>query len=125
MTTREIYIDGGCSGNPGPMRIALFDTATKFSKIRKRGDGTNNIAEYQALILALVYIKHAASNDTYVKIKSDSKLVVEQFNGRWKCKDATLRKYLDKSLKLSAEATPLITVEWIPREQNIAGHLLE
>ena len=123
---REIYIDGACSGNPGPMRIALFDATTKFLKTRNRnGEGTNNIAEYQALILALTYLKHAAKDEQYVSVKSDSQLVVYQFNGYWKCKNATLRRYLDRALQLAEEIPQLLTLEWIPREQNLAGHLLE
>lgn len=124
MTTHEIYIDGGCSGNPGPMRIAIVDG--KHNIVKETEKGTNNIAEYQALLYALIYIKKEYNKSIKcIRIRSDSNLIVNQFNGNWKCKDATLRKYLDRALEIAAEAKALITVEWIKRSDNPAGHLLE
>jgi len=51
----EIFTDGGCSGNPGPAAIGVvIKDGDKTIKTLSRaiGHGTNNIAEYTALIVA-------------------------------------------------------------------------
>jgi ribonuclease HI len=55
----------------------------------KSGEGTHNTAEYQALILGLTTAYE--NGVTEVLVFGDSKLVVEQVNGRWKVKDDRLR----------------------------------
>jgi len=118
----EVYIDGGCQGNPGPMRIAVAVPATGFSVVKDVGNGTNNRAEYMALLYALIYAKHLKIRE--VTIKSDSSLVVNQVNGRYKVKSSSVKPLYQKALRLLREL-PNVTVEYIPREENRAGHLLE
>lgn len=126
MTTKEIYVDGACSGNPGPMRIAVFSDDLKIETVIPVLSGTNNIAEYKALIYALAIAQNIEGD---IIIKSDSKLVVEQVNGNWKVKD-------QKLIPLCADARLLIETRehlfnastvlcWLPRAENLAGHLLE
>ena len=129
--TKEIYVDGACSGNPGPMRIAVFSNNPKIKTVLPgsvdgNDIGTNNIAEYQALIYALAIAQHLEDD---IVIKSDSKLVVEQVNGNWKVKDQKLiplckdaRVLIDLRKQLFGVSTEL---QWLPREQNLAGHMLE
>ena len=119
----EIYIDGSCKGNPGPMRIAVTVPATSFSIVKDVGNGTNNRAEYMALLYALIYIKHLKTEEE-VAIKSDSSLVVNQVNGRYKVKSSSVKPLYQKALRLLREL-PNVKVEYIPREENLAGHLLE
>lgn len=129
---KEIYVDGGCSGNPGPMRIAVFSNDPKIKTVMPalsvdgNNVGTNNIAEYHALIYALAIAQHLEDD---IAIKSDSKLVVEQVNGNWKVKDQTLKTLcrdaqilIDMRKQLFGFST---TLQWLPREQNLAGHMLE
>jgi ribonuclease HI len=124
--TKELFIDGACSGNPGPTRIAVFSEDLKIKTIQDTGNGTNNRAEYQALLYALAI---AQSVEDDIVIKSDSKLVVEQVNGNWKvkdqkliplCKDAQI--LIDMRKELFNASTEL---EWLSRERNLAGHMLE
>ena len=130
--TKEIYVDGGCSGNPGPMRIAVFSNDPKIKTVMPalsvdgNNVGTNNIAEYHALIYALAIAQHLEDD---IAIKSDSKLVVEQVNGNWKVKDQTLKTLcrdahilIDTRAQLFGAST---TLQWVSREQNLAGHMLE
>ena len=130
--TKEIYVDGGCSGNPGPMRIAVFSNDPKIKTVMPalsvdgNNVGTNNIAEYHALIYALAIAQHLEDD---IVIKSDSKLVVEQVNGNWKVKDQTLKTLcrdaqilIDMRAQLFGAST---TLQWFSREQNLAGHMLE
>ncbi len=52
-----IYTDGGARGNPGPsaIGIVIVDENKEIIEIHKEyiGEGTNNRAEYEALIKAL------------------------------------------------------------------------
>lgn len=64
-----------------------------------------------------------------ITIKSDSKLVVEQVNGNWKVKDPKLiplcrdaRVLIDMRKELFDVSTELY---WLPREENLAGYMLE
>jgi ribonuclease HI len=85
----EIYrleFDGACEPNPGVMQIGFVirDPAGRIvSEVsRKLGDGTNNIAEYQALIHGL-----RAALDLGIEnldVQGDSLIVVTATNGRGK-----------------------------------------
>ena len=52
-----IYTDGGSRGNPGPAAIGVILTDEKGKMIKEYGEkigrGTNNEAEYEAVIFAL------------------------------------------------------------------------
>jgi len=119
----EIYIDGSCKGNPGPMRIAVTVPATSFSIVKDVGNGTNNRAEYMALLYALIYVKHLQPKEKVV-IKSDSSLVVNQINGHYKVKSNSVKQLYQKATRL-LQQLPNVTVQYVPREENLAGHLLE
>lgn len=89
-----LSFDGSCRPNPGPMGIG-YVLLTEESRILARvgaqiGQGTNNEAEYQALLGGL---RHALRLGFWnLAIFSDSKLVVEQMEGRWDVKDKRLAK---------------------------------
>lgn len=141
--TKEYYVDGSCKGNPGHMRIAILTPTGDLADwthphyppreglfgdnklVLDAGEGTNNQAEYLALYGALHYAQIDRATD--IVIKSDSKLVVEQVNGNWKVKNQQLKTMLDETLELlkKMEGEKKITITWVPREQNLAGHLLE
>lgn len=52
-----IYVDGYCSGNPGPCGFRGVDQYGKEVFKHHLGHGTNNIAEYVAIATAIKYIK--------------------------------------------------------------------
>lgn len=56
-----VYTDGGARGNPGQAAIGVViktETGQIIAKIgRKIGIVTNNVAEYQAVITALIWLK--------------------------------------------------------------------
>jgi len=88
-----IYTDGGSRGNPGPTAIGMVfcnERGEIFKKYSQYlGDGlTNNEAEYQAVIFALnkfksLFGKKLAQNSE-IKIRSDSELLINQLNGKYK-----------------------------------------
>jgi probable phosphoglycerate mutase len=79
------------------------------------GRGTNNVAEYYALIAALDYA--AAHGIRALRIRSDSELLVRQMQGRYKVKSPDLRPLFERARKLS-QALPFFSIEHVRREQN-------
>lgn len=85
------------------------------------GEGTNNVAEYTALIDALMLIRDKTIMD--VIIHSDSNLMVNQVNGNWKCKDVNLKQLCfkaQKRIEWLKERGYKIELKYIPRELNLA-----
>ncbi|MDF9812860.1 bifunctional RNase H/acid phosphatase [Streptomyces sp. SPB162] len=115
-----VEADGGSRGNPGPAGYGavVLDPAggeTLAEVAEYIGHATNNVAEYRGLIAGLRAAK-ALDPEAVVRVRMDSKLVVEQMSGRWKIKHPDMRP-------LAAEAKAVlpvgqVTYEWIPREKN-------
>jgi ribonuclease H / adenosylcobalamin/alpha-ribazole phosphatase len=88
---------------------------------RPLGIRTNNVAEYAAVVLALRKAHKLGAED--VNLRLDSKLLVEQLNGRWRVRHAGL-------LGLHKEAKELLagfqrsTVTHEPRAVNRAADAL-
>ncbi|PIR74346.1 MAG: RNase H [Candidatus Magasanikbacteria bacterium CG10_big_fil_rev_8_21_14_0_10_47_10] len=114
-----IYADGGSRGNPGPSAsgVVIHDTAGKT--LAAYGDflghQTNNYAEYSAIISGLKRAKTLGA--TSVECRLDSKLVVEQLNGRWKVKEPTLQKLFVQAYNALQEFKPW-SIKHIRREYN-------
>ena len=79
------------------------------------GIKTNNEAEYEALIEGLKAVSEWKPDR--LEIFLDSKLVVEQVNGRWKVKEERLRSLLAKAKELLA-GFPEVEVKHVERERN-------
>ncbi|PJE94686.1 bifunctional RNase H/acid phosphatase [Streptomyces carminius] len=115
-----VEADGGSRGNPGPAGYGAVvrDAATGqvlAETAEYIGTATNNVAEYRGLIAGLRAAR-ALDPAATVRVRMDSKLVVEQMSGRWKIKHPGMRP-------LAAEARSVlppeaVTYEWIPRERN-------
>ena len=122
MTVLNVYTDGGARGNPGPAAIGVV-VKDKQGKIvyelgRTIGAATNNVAEYQAVIDALQWLKlrPKADRPLAVNFYSDSTLIVHQIKGEWKIKQAHLKQLFERVHWLENNLTTTYTV--IPREQN-------
>lgn len=112
-----IYTDGACSGNPGPMGIgiAIYDGEKLLKKISKPiGKGTNNIAEYTAVKVALEEAKAMGAKG--VEIRTDSRLVVQQLRGEFRIKVHHLRELKAEIDLLTKEME--VHYVWVEREQN-------
>jgi len=109
----NIYCDGGTRG--GVICIVHDDKII----VKKRGvKYTNNELEYLALIYAIEYIR--TNQLTNVTIYSDSKLIVNQVNGKWRVTTEALTKLHEKATtKLSKCCS--VQLCWIRRERNKAG----
>ena len=92
------------------------------------GQMTNNYAEYAALGRAVALIvanyRDRITPQTQLVICGDSKLVIEQLAGRWKCEAPHLVKLRDAVKEKLAYLGCQWRAEWIPREQNVEADFL-
>jgi ribonuclease HI len=87
-----------------------------------RIDGlTSNQAEYRALLSGVKNLREGSRASVF----SDSQLMCEQFNGRYRVRDLHLQKLLARVQQVIAERRLTVTLAWVPREQNLAGKLLD
>ena len=101
--------DGGSRGNPGPGAIGVIIRNERTILSRYSGfigrNVTNNMAEYEALIMALrMAIKHGKK----VTCILDSELVVKQLLGEYKVRDKKLLSLFLKVQKLQEEFDEII-----------------
>lgn len=124
-----IHFDGGSEGNPGPMCYAWLltrkmDGATRRGSDFELGEGTNNQAEYLGLIAALEgllsIIEGAGRSpqDFNVEVRGDSRLVMRQIQGKWRCKSANLRPLYDRARILLSRFGEVSYTE-VPREVSV------
>ena len=87
-----LYVDGASFGNPGPSGIGIVLTQgdqVLADLSQDVGWGTNNQAEYRALIAGL---NEAIKRDIRsLLVRSDSQLLVRQVTGEYKVKDRKLK----------------------------------
>lgn len=113
----SIYVDGSGGPNSG---FGFFVKETGESFYKKEPNITNNQAEYMAIISALK--KFSGTTDEIV-IYSDSKNTVSQLNHEFAINNDQLRTLARETWDLIAKFQNL-KINWIPRNQNLAGKML-
>lgn len=124
-TAVTLRFDGACAPNPGPMGIGYELSIQEPGDPRvsrvlayggfQLGRGTNNVAEYRALIAGL---QHAIRLGFWtVGIVSDSLLVVNQLRRVWKVKKGRLRM-LHTEAKILLDSLAGWAIMHVPREEN-------
>lgn len=119
----SVFCDGGARGNPGPAAIGFVVKGDSGRILKKRGKfigrATNNVAEYQAVIKALTWLKSNIQPLTSnIKFFLDSRLVVNQLNGLFKIKDNKLRQLIVKVRQLEQEVGGNVSYHLIERSKN-------
>ena len=113
-----LFADGGSRGNPGEAAygaVVLEESKVLIELSDRLGVTTNNVAEYKGLIAGLKAI-HELDETAHVKVKLDSKLIVEQMSGNWKIKNPEMKRLALEAR--SAHPIHLVRYEWIPRDLN-------
>ncbi len=116
-----IHTDGGARGNPGPAAIGVTITqdGRTIGEISKTiGDATNNVAEYRAVVEALLWIEDSGIHPQEIAFFLDSTLVVNQLNGIFKIKEPHLRELLLRIRHLEQGITATISYTAVRREFN-------
>ena len=112
-------VDGAARGNPGEAGCGavIFDASGRTIRelCRYLGYATNNVAEYEGLLMGLEEVLR--SGGKRLRVESDSQLLVRQLNGLYRVKDKKLSQLHHQALGLlrHLEAYRIIHV---PREQN-------
>ncbi len=121
-----IYTDGGSRGNPGKAAIGVVFCNEKGQVIKKFGEYlgdnlTNNEAEYQAVIYGLKKFKavfgKAIAKISEVEVISDSELLVNQMNGKYKLENENIQKFFIEIWNLMIDFKG-VKFKAIPREKN-------
>jgi ribonuclease HI/Flp pilus assembly protein TadD len=125
----QAYFDGLCHPhNPGGYAcggwyIAPYHGASALAAgleghafYRHGAGATNNMAEYNAALDALRALYRNGYTGPVV-LHGDSQLVINQFNGMWKCHKPELQELLDR-LRHAATFFQGLEMVWVPREQN-------
>lgn len=113
----KIFFDGGCRPNPGEMEVAAVAGGRLFHQ-PAQGQGSSHHAEWLALLHALRIGR--ALGETDIVLLGDARAVVEQANGRSRCKSPELRDCLT-AFQAEAGRFARIRVRHIKRSQNLAG----
>ena len=117
--TVVVYTDGGSRGNPGPSASG-YVIMEKSGKIINEGGAylgttTNNVAEYQAVYLALEKVLELGAR--VVDMRMDSQLVANQMNGIYKVKHETLSGIRRSILELASQFDK-VSYTYVAREHN-------
>jgi len=88
-----LMVDGAARGNPGPAGCGAVICDEKGAVVRELsrylGHATNNVAEYEALLMGLEALIELKRNK--IVVQSDSQLLVRQLNGEYRVKDEKLK----------------------------------
>ena len=114
-----LYTDGACRGNPGPGgagAVIVDERGEVVAKVRRYlGRCTNNIAEYQALIMGVEEaLKRKCRN---LRIFLDSELLVNQVKGTYRVKSEGLKPLMAELRRLLSFLDGY-TIEHIARGGN-------
>jgi len=116
-----IYADGGSRGNPGVAGSGTVIYDASGQRILREivyvvgTKSTNNVAEYNGLLRGLEAATEMGA--TEVEFYMDSKLVVEQINGRWKIKHPDMQK-LALRAREHINGFSTFSLDWVPRAKN-------
>ena len=116
-----LYTDGASRGNPGPAgagAVLVLGEGRSVRLGRFLGVQTNNVAEYEGVILGLEKALELGVRE--LDIRADSMLAMMQLKGEWKLKNEGLRPLFAKARELVAKFDR-VTFQHIPREQNGAA----
>lgn len=115
-----IFCDGGSRGNPGPAASAIIVTSNNrvlYSEGKYLGVDTNNVAEYNAVLLAINWVVKNARHSLVI-VNLDSQLVERQLNGFYQVRDIKLKKLHDEIKTITQKYNLKISFAWGYREKN-------
>ena len=114
-----VMVDGAARGNPGHAGCGavILDGNGKLVKELSRylGHATNNVAEYQGLLMGLETLLELGKKR--IRVESDSQLLVRQLNGEYRVRDEKLKPLFQKALILLRQFDAYRILH-VPREMN-------
>ena len=134
MNELRVYFDGGGNGEYGYYVFTVLDSEelpVKKWVSKWTGPSTNNQMEYVALIAALKAIRDRGKDPDLEKVTfiGDSQLVINQVIGQYAVRDEALKQlyilvgHIEEDIHV--KHGPIVFYQWVPREQNKMGQILE
>jgi ribonuclease HI len=115
----RVFSDGAARGNPGPAgagAVVLDSKGRVLARVgRFLGKQTNNVAEYEGLLLGLSRAKELGARE--VEVRADSLLLIRQLEGAYQVKNAAL-KALHAKAKALLRTFDRVDLRHVPREEN-------
>jgi ribonuclease HI len=121
-----IYTDGGSRGNPGPAACAAVvqsadDNQTLIAEGKFLGHVTNNVAEYEGVLLGMDLARRLGARR--IEIRSDSELLVRQLMGQYRVKNPGLKPLYDR-VRQGLDDFDAVEIRHVGREQNVEADRL-
>ena len=114
-----VHVDGGSRGNPGPAAAGAVLSTSDGDVVDEAkhfiGEATNNVAEYEGVLLGLQRAK--ALGATEVELVNDSELVAKQLTGAYKVKHPAM-KPLHAQAREKLSGFERWSIRSVPRAQN-------
>lgn len=97
-----LMVDGAARGNPGEAGCGavIYDEngAVVRELSRYLGHATNNVAEYEGLLMGLDALLQMGKKK--IRVQSDSQLMVRQLNSEYRVKDEKLKALFQRAVSL-------------------------
>jgi ribonuclease HI len=117
--TVRVYSDGAARGNPGPAGAGAVLTDAAGNVIarlgRYLGKQTNNVAEYEGLLLGLKHARELGYRE--VEVRADSQLLIRQLKGEYAVRHAGLKPLHAEALRL-LHGFDRYDLQHVPRDEN-------
>jgi len=114
-----VFTDGASRGNPGRSACAAIVFAADGQELLRRtkilGVTTNNVAEYEGVIMGLGLAHDLGAAEVHLKL--DSELVVRQLNGQYRVKNEALKLLYEEAAGVLSTFRKS-TVSHVPRKDN-------
>jgi ribonuclease HI len=123
----KMYFDGASSSEGAGAGVLLVAPGGKFVfpfsyRLQWDIDYTNNVCEYEALILGLEAAKKL--NISNLEVYGDAELIVKQINRQYLAKHPRLRTYINCAWDLMENFFSSVNVHFIPRTENLQDDAL-
>jgi ribonuclease HI len=119
------WVDGGARGNPGPAGYGVLLEDGEGRVVRRcwgfLDSATNNVAEYNGLILALEQALELGARR--LEVRTDSELIQRQITGAYKVRQPHLRELYGRVRRLIDQLEGF-RIEHVRREHNREADLL-
>ena len=116
----RVFSDGAARGNPGPAGAGAVLTDASGNVIarlgRYLGRQTNNVAEYEGLLLGLKHARELGFRE--VEVRADSQLLIRQLKGEYAVRHAGLKPLHAEVLRL-LRSFDRFDLRHVPREENV------
>jgi ribonuclease HI len=120
-----VHVDGGARGNPGPAAAACVlsspDGETLEESSRFLGSVTNNVAEYEAVLLGVE--RAVALGASEIELINDAELIAKQLTGAYAVRHEAMRRLHGQALD-ALQAFKRWSIRTVPRASNAQADAL-